>query len=89
MTRYRAAPAATLRIVPLDVLTLVYHRASGITHVVDSPVPELIEVLSSTPLTLDETLAALATAHDLIDPDRDALAARLDELAAAGLVETL
>lgn len=89
MTRYRAAPAATLRIVPLDVLTLVYHRASGITHVVDSPVPELIEVLGLNALTLDETLAALAAAHDLIDPDRDALAARLDELAAAGLVETL
>jgi len=89
VTRYRAAPAATLRIVPLDVLTLVYHRASGITHVVDSPVPELIEVLGLNALTLDETLAALAAAHDLIDPDRDALAARLDELAAAGLVETL
>ena len=89
MTRYRAAPVATLRIVPLDVLTLVYHRASGITHVVDSPVPELIEVLGLNALTLDETLAALAAAHDLIDPDRDALAARLDELAAAGLVETL
>lgn len=87
MTRYRAAPAATLRIVPLDVLTLVYHRASGITHVVDSPVPELLEVLGSNALTLDETLAALAAAHDLIDPDRYALAARLDELVAAGLVE--
>lgn len=87
MTRYRAAPAATLRIVPLDVLTLVYHRASGITHVVDSPVPELIEVLGPKALTLDEILAALAVAHDLIDPDREALAARLDELVAAGLVE--
>lgn len=87
MTRYRAAPAATLRIVPLDVLTLVYHRASGITHVVDSPVPELLEALSDGALTLDETLAGLAAAHDLIDPDPEALAARLDELVAAGLVE--
>ena len=89
MTRYRAAPAATLRIVLLDVLTLVYHRASGITHVVDSPVPEMIEVLGGVPLTLDETLAALAAVHDLIDPDRNALAARLDELVAAGLVEAV
>jgi PqqD family protein of HPr-rel-A system len=89
VTRYRAAPVATLRIVPLDALTLVYHRASGITHVVDSPVPELLEALSDRPLTLDETLAALAAAHDLIDPDRDALAARLGELVAAGLVEVL
>ena len=89
MTRYRAAPAATLRIVPLDTLTLVYHRASGITHVVDSPVPELLEALGQDALTLDATLAALAAAHDLIDPDRDALAARLDELVAAGLVEAI
>lgn len=89
MTRYRAAAAATLRIVPLDVLTLVYHRASGITHVVDSPVPELLDALGEKPLTLDETLTALAAAHDLIDPDRDALAARLAELVAAGLVETV
>jgi PqqD family protein of HPr-rel-A system len=89
MTLYRAAPAATLRIVPLDVLTLIYHRASGITHVVDSPVPELLEALNDQSLTLDETLTALAAAHDLIDPDRGALAARLDELVAAGLVETV
>lgn len=89
MTHYRAAPAATLRIVPLDALTVIYHRASGITHIVDSPVPELIEVLSGDGLTLDETLAALAAAHDLIDPDTDALAARLDELVAAGLVERI
>jgi PqqD family protein of HPr-rel-A system len=85
--RYRAAPAATLRIEPLDSLTLIYHRTSGITHVVDSPVPELIEVLSEGPLTLDEALGALGAAHDLIDPDAGALAARLDELVAAGLVE--
>lgn len=89
MTCYRAAPAATLRIVPLDVLTLVYHRASGITHVVDAPVPELLEMLGGRSLTLDETLTELAAAHDLIDPDRGALAARLDELIAAGLVEAV
>ncbi|WP_343519495.1 HPr-rel-A system PqqD family peptide chaperone [Sphingomonas sp.] len=87
MTRYRAAAAATLRIVPLDALTVIYHRASGITHIVDSPVPELLEALEETALTLDETLAALATAHDLVDPDRAALEARLDELVVAGLVE--
>lgn len=87
VTRYRTAPAATLRIDPLDSLTLIYHRASGITHVVDSPVPELIAVLGEEALTLDEALAALAAAHDLIDPDAVALAARLNELADAGLVE--
>lgn len=88
MTRYRAAPAATLRIEPLDALTLIYHRASGITHLVDSPVPELIELLAE-PLTIDQALAALAERFDLVDPDRDALAARIEELVASGLVERL
>lgn len=86
MTFYRAAPAATLRIEPLDALTLIYHRASGITHLVDSPVPELLDLLAE-PLTLDQALAALSERFDLVDPDRDALVARLDELVASGLVE--
>ncbi len=86
MTRYRAAPAATLRIEPLDALTLIYHRASGITHLVDSPVPELLDLLAE-PLTLDQALAALAERFDLVDPDAGALAARLGELVASGLVE--
>lgn len=86
MHRYRAADTATLRIEPLDSLTLIYHRQSGITHIVDSPVPELIEALDGVPLTLAEILAALSIRHDLVDPDVDALAARLDELVAAGLV---
>jgi PqqD family protein of HPr-rel-A system len=88
VTRYRAAPAATLRIEPLDALTLIYHRASGITHLVDSPVPELLELLAEA-LTLDQALAVLAERFDLVDPERDSLAARIDELVASGLVERL
>lgn len=87
MTRYRAAAPETLRIVPLDVLTLVYHRASGITHVVDAPVPELLEALADAALTVDALLARLAERYDLLDADPMALAVRLDELVAAGLVE--
>ncbi|RYY46330.1 MAG: HPr-rel-A system PqqD family peptide chaperone [Sphingomonadales bacterium] len=88
MPRYRAALPATLRIVPLDALTVIYHRASGITHVVDAPVPEILAALSET-LSLDGLLAKLARDYDLLDADPIALAARLDELAAAGLVERL
>ncbi|WP_439538956.1 HPr-rel-A system PqqD family peptide chaperone [Sphingomonas sp.] len=88
MTQYRAAPAATLRIEPLDALTLVYHRASGMTHLVDSPVPELLDLLAE-PLTLDQALAALSERFDLVDPDRDALVARIEELVASGLMERL
>ena len=88
MTRYRAALPAALRVVPLDALTLIYHRASGITHVVDAPVPEILAALSE-PLDVDALLARLAAEYDLLDADPLALAVRLDELAAAGLIERL
>ncbi|WP_066799177.1 HPr-rel-A system PqqD family peptide chaperone [Sphingomonas soli] len=88
MARYRAASLATLRIVPTDALTLIYHRASGITHIVDAPVPEILEALAE-PLSADALLAKLAAQYDLLDADALALAVRLDELAAAGLVERL
>ncbi len=88
-SRYRAAAPASLRVVPLDALTLIYHRSSGITHVVDTPVPEILEALSEAPLTLDALLVRLAERFDLLDPDPAALAMRLDELIAAGLVERL
>lgn len=84
--RYRAADPATLRIVPLDTLTLVYHRSSGMTHIVDAPVPVLLDALDQ-PLTAEELLARLAERFDLADAD--ALGTRLDELVAAGLVERL
>jgi PqqD family protein of HPr-rel-A system len=86
--RYRAAPAGTLRLVPLDVLTLVYHRSSGITHIVDAPVPEILEELAA-PLEVAELLARLSAKYDIADADPSALTIRLEELVAAGLVERL
>lgn len=85
--RYRAPGAGELRIVPLDELIAVYHRASGQTHLVVSPVPELLEALADRWLTAEDLLAALATDYDLPDGDNTALVARLDELAETGLVE--
>lgn len=85
--RYRAPPPASLRIVPLDILTAVYHRASGQTHVVAPPMPELLDLLSDEPMTADALLAALGERYDLPDGDVAAVTARLDELVAVGLVE--
>lgn len=84
---YRAADPETLRIVPLDALTLIYHRASGITHIVDAPVPEILDILHEGPRDVAGLLAILAERFDLDDPDPAALAVRLDELVGAGLVE--
>lgn len=88
-TLYRAAPPDALHVVPLDSLTLVFDRRSGITHIVDAPVPEILDALGAAPLALDALLACLAAQFDLVDADTAALAVRLDELAAAGLVERL
>ena len=85
ITRYRAADPATLRIVELDALTAIYHRTSGITHVVASPVPELLAALAE-PRDMSDLLAYLATEYELTDADPAALAERLAELEAAGLV---
>lgn len=82
-TRYRAPPADGLAIVSLDELVAVFHRASGITHLVTSPVPELLEALAGRWLTID----ALEAEFDLVEGDRAGLAATLEELAIAGLVE--
>lgn len=85
--RYRSMAAATLRVVPLDDLTLVYHRASGITHLLAPPAPEILDALAAEPLTSAALLARLSDEFDLGDADPQALLARLEELIAAGLVE--
>jgi PqqD family protein of HPr-rel-A system len=83
--RYVAADPRTLRVVELDSLTAIYHRTSGITHVVASPVPELLAALAA-PLTIDALMARLAADYDLRDADPNALTERLAELEIAGLV---
>ena len=83
--RYVAVAAEALLYVPLDGLTAVFHRASGGTHLLASPAPEILDALA-VPATISELLARLAAAYDLGDTDAPGLAARLDELVAIGLV---
>ncbi|GLI97633.1 hypothetical protein [Sphingobium sp. BS19] len=49
-TRYRAAPATDLIVRALDDITLIYHRPSSQTHMVASPVPEILDALLSSPI---------------------------------------
>ena len=87
--RFCAAPATALLVAPLDSFTAIFHRASGITHLLAEPAPEILAALAGGDLTLDALLDRLGEGYDLADADRDALAARLAELVAAGLVEAL
>lgn len=86
-TRYRAASPDSLIVAPVDLLTAIYHRASGQTHLMASPAPEILEALAEAPLDAAALLAKLRADYDLVDADPAALAARLDELVETGLVE--
>lgn len=80
---YRAAAPDALKLVPLDDLTLAYHRPSGATHLLAEPAPQIVAALQDAP----DDLAGLLARFDLCEDDAPALAERLDELVAAGLVE--
>ncbi len=86
---YRAAPPGALRIEPLGELTAIFDRRSMQTHLVVSPMPEILDAMGTDPCSAALLVSRLAAAFDL-DGDDDVqpiLAERLGELAAMGLVE--
>lgn len=87
MALYRAPPAGALIAVPLDEFTALFHRPSGITHLLTAPAPEILAALALAPVTRAALLARLADDYD-VEGGAEALAVRLDELVAAGLVAT-
>lgn len=90
--RYRAEDAANLVIRPLDELSLIHHRRSGTTHIVASPVPQMLACMGGDLLGAGEVLERLSRQFDLgeeADMLLDIVAARLEELAGLGLVERL
>ena len=85
--RYRAPRPEALLTADLDAFTAVFHRPSGITHLLASPAREIVDALAADALDLDALLIRLTELFDLTDAGPDALAARLDELIDSGLVE--
>jgi len=73
-----------LRRVALDGLTLLYHRPSGMTHIVAPPAPEILDALAEGPADAAELLRRLSARFAF--EGEGAIHARLDELEAAGLV---
>ncbi len=85
---YKAELAEQLVVEPLDAMTLMYQRRSGITHIVAEPVPEILAVMSGDVLDAAQVAARLALQFDFDDRDSEAIVAtRLEELAMLGLVE--
>ena len=74
--------------VPMDMLTLIYDRRSAQTHVVASPVPEILAVLGADCCSETNIMARLMAIFD-IDSDQNAAAMlreRLHDMAALGLI---
>jgi PqqD family protein of HPr-rel-A system len=86
---YQAEAADQRLIEPLDAITLIYQRRSGITHMVAEPVPEILAAMGDDAMDAAAMLERLSAQFDLGDTD-DAIAvvsARLEELADLGLVD--
>lgn len=86
---YRAAPADALRIEPLGELAAIFDRRSMQTHLVVSPVPEILDAMGADACTAARVAERLAATFDLesVAEAEPILAERLSELAAMGLVE--
>ena len=83
--RYIADPGELTRKVELDGLTALFHAPSGMTHIVAPPAPEILEALADGAANADELAARLSQRFEL-EGGGEAMAARLEELEAAGLV---
>lgn len=85
---YRAAPPDALRVEPLGDLTLIFDRRSTQTHIVVSPMLEILAAMGADGCNAAAVAARLAAAFDLGDADgaQALVAERLVELAELGLV---
>lgn len=73
----------------IDGLTLVFHRPSGTTHFLASPMPEMLELLAGGPMTASALCRALCERFESPQDDeaRVVVETRLGELVASGLVQ--
>jgi PqqD family protein of HPr-rel-A system len=85
--KFVADPPGAVRAVPLETLTALYHRPSGTTHILAPPAPQILEALAAQPGDAEEVLRRMAERFEVASDDAPAaIAARLAELEAAGLV---
>ena len=86
---YRAEPVHQRLIEPLDAMTLIYQRRSGMTHIVAEPVPQILAVMGDDPVDATTIMERLFGDFDLGDAAEAGavITARLEELAGLGLVE--
>jgi PqqD family protein of HPr-rel-A system len=84
---YIADPADAVRSVELDGLTALFHRPSGMTHILAAPAPQILEALAGEPGDAEAIVRRMAERFEILAEDAEGVvAARLAELEAAGLV---
>jgi PqqD family protein of HPr-rel-A system len=84
---YAADPPETMRRAEVEGLTLLYHRKSGLTHFLAPPAPQILDALAAGPASAAEIAARMGESFEIESEDpASAIAARLAELEAAGLV---
>lgn len=92
-TFYHIRNIENIRLHPLDYMTLLYDKLSGITHIIAEPAPEIIEALGSQSMSVDQIERELQKQYDMEiyedsdDSFADIITARLDEFVQLGLVE--
>lgn len=89
-TTYLRDENAQLIIEPLDAMTVIYHRRSGMTHIVAEPVPQILASMDTAPMTAADIARRIAATFEVDDAEVEAvIAARLDEMAELGIVERI
>jgi PqqD family protein of HPr-rel-A system len=85
---YRAEPADSYRSIDAEGMVLLYHRPSGATHLLSSPVPEILALLREVPCDAQILTERLCHRLDLpcVHEALMVAIARLDELIGIGLV---
>lgn len=85
--RFIADPAEAVKAVELEGLTALYHRPSGLTHILAPPAPQILAALAARASDAAEIVTRIGEDFELDETDAEAaIGARLDELEAAGLV---
>lgn len=90
-TLFRVEPAGLRIGHELGVMTLIYHRRSGITHMVSEPVPQILAALEDVGPADAAAVSRHLAIHFDLRADEEAgvetvISVRLEELALLGLV---
>ncbi|RVT94148.1 HPr-rel-A system PqqD family peptide chaperone [Sphingomonas crocodyli] len=89
LPHFRAEPYAVHPVIATaDDMTLLFHRASGETHLLAAPMPDMLELLGEAPDTAAGLTARLCDRLGIaVDEEAGTVVShRLAELEAAGLV---